>query len=121
MTSSLPTPPEPANEKKWWIANRGLADGPFNETYVVTALKMHLIQPTTLACPVGAQQWKPVSDCPEFAEIAAAVPPPLPPALPGHPLDVCLPLLTNPALPKMANWISIYCIAVTPILWAFNN
>jgi hypothetical protein len=121
MASSLPTPPESADEMKWWIANRGVADGPYSEMYIVTALKMHLIQPTTLACPVGAQQWKPVSDCPEFAEIAAAVPPPFPPALPGHPLDVRLPLVTNPALPKMANWISVYCIAVTPILWAFNN
>lgn len=121
MASSLPTPPESADEKKWWIANRGVADGPYSETYIVTALNMRLIQPTTLACPVGAQQWKPVSDCSEFAEIAAAVPPPLPPALPSHPLDVRLPLLTNPALPKMANWISIYCIAVTPLLWVFNN
>jgi hypothetical protein len=121
MSGSFPTPPESADEKKWWVAIDGAAKGPFDATYIITAVKSGLILPTALACLVGGQEWRPLSDWAEFEAIAVAVPPPLPAALPGHPLDVRLPLLTNPALPKMANWISIYCIAVTPILWAFNN
>jgi hypothetical protein len=122
MASSLPTPPETADEQKWWVADGGVAEGPFGAAYIITAMKTGLIGPTTLACPVGAQQWRSVSDCPEFAGIAAAVPPPLPPPLPGHAAQVHQPpLVTNPLLPSMANWICIYCIAISPVLWAFNN
>jgi GYF domain 2 len=117
MAGSLPTPPETADEKRWWIAIRQVAQGPFDATYIITAMKRGLIQRTALACPVGSQRWRPVSDCPEFAEIA--VPPPLPPVLRNP--DARQPLLTNPTLPTMSNLISVYCIAITPILWAFNN
>jgi hypothetical protein len=106
--------------EKWWIAVDGKAEGPYGAAYLVAALKSGQILMSTLACLVGADQWRPIHDWNEFANVAVDPPtiPPLPPDLSApeqkHPL-------INARLPTMANWICVYGIVVVPMLWAFNN
>ncbi len=107
---------------QWWLEIEGKPDGPHTEAYVLTLLENGRIETTSLACPAGGNQWKPLHEWPEFSEVIAglgrdAAPPPLPASLATARREG---LLTNPRLPRMANWICIYCIAVYPLLTVVN-
>lgn len=107
--------------RQWWISTEGTAQGPYTEGYVIAALATRTIPASALACPVGAQGWKRVCEWPEFAGAAldlrqtdSATPSPV-----ATGTGMSAPVLTNPLLPPMANWICVYAIAVAPLLSAF--
>lgn len=105
-------------DTRWWIATGDKPEGPHTRSYIEMLLRSGRIVSTNLACPVDGEEWKPLCEWPELSDLAAVsgsqnAPPPLPvpTVLPRH-----IGLLTNPRLPRMANWICIYCIAVYPVL-----
>jgi len=139
MTSQQESQPSPPTVK-WWLAVDGETKGPYNQAYAVAMLKSAKIDGTTLACPEGGQQWKPLSDWPAFADaVGQTASPPttagaaesqVSSATPATPAAVYAEpakgdddsrLLTNPQLPSMANWICIYSIAISPLLWILAN
>lgn len=107
--------------RQWWISTEGTAQGPYTEGYVIAALATRTIPASALACPVGGQAWKRVCEWPEFAGAALDLPQTdsvtPPPVAAGTGMSA--PVLTNPLLPPMANWICVYAIAVGPLLSAF--
>jgi hypothetical protein len=116
MTSPDRAPSEPSAEKQWWVAIRQQAEGPYVTDQVSASLRTGAIPPDAHACLVGTRRWAPLSDWPEFAEVASLAPPPLPPSAElanSHPL-------TNRRLPSMANWICVYCIALRPVICALG-
>ena len=116
MTSPVRALSEPPEEKRWWVVILQKAEGPYVTDQVFTSLKTGAIPPDAQACLVGTRHWAPLSDWPEFAEVASLVPPPLPPSselVNSHPL-------INRQLPSMANWICVYCIALRPVISALG-
>lgn len=106
-------------ESRWWISTQGKAEGPYSETYILTALKTNSLPSTAHACPVGGSEWKLISFWPVFAgtaQVGPDVAPPSPYSAPNNDSP-----LTNPLLPTMANWICIYSIVVAPALWVLDN
>lgn len=110
--------------QRWWLALDGKAEGPYAKEYILSLLGQKQVALTTPACVAGATDWQPLASWPIFAVAGpTSAPPPLPPPfLPTSPnpsafAGAAEPVLTNPLLPQMANWICIYCIAVSPILW----
>ena len=120
MESALPEssePLEPTPEKRWWLAIRGVAEGPYTAGYITVALRTRSLPPETPACLVGTQEWKPLTNWEAFGLTPAPSPPPVPP-----PLDNATPN-DNPfidaALPSMANWLWVYCVIWRPVVSIF--
>jgi hypothetical protein len=118
--------------ERWWLSRNNVPEGPHSEGYVSASLMGGAITSSTLACPVGGSQWKPLCEWPQFREVLSKIPVsamPPPPALPSSGLAGAglAGLLTNPRLPRMANWICIYCLGVVPSLtiislpWTFSG
>ena len=75
---------------------------------------------TTLACPEGGEQWKPLLDWPMFAHAVPHQPSiSKPSASQSVTSEVASPARSH--LPAMANWICVYCIAIRPTLWFISN
>jgi uncharacterized RDD family membrane protein YckC len=83
----MPTVPEAAPDhatRQWWLGENGQVKGPYGEPFICVSLKTGKLRPETLACPVGAQEWRTVADWPELRAIGASIAPP-PPPLPKRP------------------------------------
>jgi len=122
-----------ATVKRWWLALNGQTDGPRTQAFIAAGLQSGNLNRTTLCCLEGEAEWKPLTAWAEFATVANATSAPPPPtfgsaSLPpppdfgqgklNHPgYDN---LLTNPRLPKMANWICIFTILLLPLYWVFD-
>lgn len=118
--------------ERWWLSKNSTPAGPYSEGYVSASLNGGTITSSTLACPVGGNQWRPLSEWPQFKEVLSklpgtAMPPPPPLAPPGSARAGLTDFLTNPRLPRMANWICIYCLGVSPAMtiialpWTFSE
>ena len=111
MTDSISQPSGPSDStsnKQWWLAIQGVADGPHSVAYITASLRTKTFAPETLACLVGAQEWKPLADWPDFGHKPAPQPPPIPPQ--SSPGTVSGNPFIDPSLPSMANWICVYCL-----------
>jgi uncharacterized RDD family membrane protein YckC len=64
--------------RRWWLGENGQVKGPFGTAYVVVSMKTGKLRPNVLACVVGTQEWRTISDWPELCPVAGSVPPPLP-------------------------------------------
>jgi hypothetical protein len=122
MSNALPQESNP--EKKWWLAIHGVAEGPYTAGYILASLRARTIGPETQACPVGAQEWKPLANLAEFSRSQPLPPPPPPPppppsipgsSDPGHSIVS----IGDPRLPKMADCICAYCILWRPLVSLF--
>ncbi|HET6323613.1 MAG TPA: hypothetical protein VFG04_02840 [Planctomycetaceae bacterium] len=111
-------PSDSAAEKQWWLARQGVADGPHSCAYITASLRTKTLAPETLACLVGAQEWKPLTDWPDFGYTPAPQPPPIPPQ--SRPATISGNPFTNPALPSMANWLCVYCLLWRPVVSVFG-
>lgn len=114
-------PETTCDTRRWWLSTGGEPEGPHSEGYILIGLKTGEIPSSALVCPVGGQEWKPISGWPEFAQSAASKTPISPPTLPNVAAQTSAPVLTNPLLPSMANWICVYAIVVSPFLWFVQN
>lgn len=105
---------------RWWVVKNNIPEGPFSEAYIVAAFKGGAILAETLVCPVGENQWKQLCECPPFAELVSmttsAAKPLIPPVRSVARRGRFMGLFTNPRLPRMANWICVYCLVVNPVL-----
>jgi len=115
MDASKPTE---GGNRMWWLSTDDKPEGPFPEDSIRERLGARQIPPAALVCPVGGQEWKPIGEWPEFA---GAVEPARRMAMPQATADAAKPVLTNPSLPSMANWICVYAILVSPFLWFVQN
>jgi hypothetical protein len=120
MTSALPEssePPEAAPEQRWWLAIRGVAEGPYTAGYITVSLRTGSLAPDTQACLVGTQEWKPITNWDAFGLSRSPLPPPVPPPLANTtPNDN--PFI-NPSLPSMVNWLWVYCLIWRPVVSIF--
>jgi hypothetical protein len=110
------------------LAINGESEGPFSIDEIGSRLRSRRIGASTPACAEGLTEWRPIALWPSLAPAIPAAnssvgppppPPPIPNAMPtaatcGGPSE---PVLTNPLLPQMANWICIYSIAIAPLIW----
>lgn len=126
--------PEPnplESSGRWWLAVAGRPDGPRTLAYVSAALQAGQLSPITPVCPEGGCEWRPLATWPALAALTAPTiipPPPLPPTSGNAPTAMALTqraganehLLTNAALPPIANLICIYTILVVPLYWMFG-
>lgn len=108
-------------ERRWWLSRDDKAEGPYSEAYLIVSLQKGAIDPEALVCPEGSNQWMPVGKCPPFAEPTGTSTAAGSPELPVRPVGSTawagwMAASTNPRLPRMANWICMYCIAVSPAL-----
>lgn len=106
------------SQSQWWLAKNGLAEGPLSQQEIRDALKSGKISSADFAYSSDSNEWKPLSAWSEFvsgSEEAALQSPPDPP-VESYPIE---PLITNPRLPPMGNWICIYTLLVSPWLWWF--
>jgi len=72
-----------SDQKTWWIEANGKHIGPFSIETVRSHLADSEVAPSTLACPVGGDEWKPLTDWTEFTvETETESEPPPPPPLP---------------------------------------
>ena len=109
---------------RWWLAVNGKAEGPFTRDEITLRLRSGQIAASTPACAEGMTEWKPIASWPVLATIVPPAnssigPPPFPNAAPSaapH-SGASEPVLTNPLLPQMANWICIYSIGIAPVIW----
>jgi hypothetical protein len=103
---------------RWWLSTEGKAEGPYSAGYLVAGLKTNTIPAIAYACPVGGTEWKQLAEWPDFAGVVPS-PEARVASLPASsPLDSPF---TNPRLPAMANWICVYAIAISPILWFIST
>lgn len=103
-------------QSQWWLTKNGEAEGPLSHQEISDALKSNRIRSADYAYSSVEKEWKPLSAWSEFeagTEESALQPPPAPP-VDSYPVE---PLLTNPRLPAMANWICIYTLQISPWLW----
>lgn len=96
--------PSSGQGQQWWLSKQGTPRGPYDVPFILDGLLTGNIPAQTHACPVGGQTWKRLSEWPVFA---TAFPPPPPPG--------------TSQLPTMANWICIYGIILSPILYAMST
>jgi len=103
-------------QSQWWLAKNGRAEGPLSHQEFSDALKSNRISSTDYAYSSGGKEWKPLSAWSEFESGTAESTLQSPPAPPvdSYPIE---PLLTNPRLPPMGNWICIYTLQISPWLW----
>jgi len=102
-------------ERMWWLSTADKPEGPFSESSVIERLRANQLSATALACPVGGQQWKTISEWPNFASLVVA-----PPGVTTTPIPVASTSdspVTNPLLPSFANWICVYTLAILPVYW----
>ena len=103
---------------QWWLAKNGMAEGPLSHQQIRDALQSSKISSADFAYSSDSKEWKPLSAWSEFvsgSEEATLQSPPAPP-VESCPIE---PLITNPRLPAMANWICIYTLQISPWLWCF--
>jgi hypothetical protein len=103
-------------QSQWWLAKNGEAEGPLFHQEICNGLKSSRISSSDYAYSSVEKEWKPLSAWSEFeagTEESALQPPPAPP-VDSYTVE---PLLTNPRLPAMANWICIYTLQISPWLW----
>ncbi len=98
----------------WWLHQDGNVTGPYTENYITAGLKSNVIPQDAQACLVGSEEWKPFGNWPVFASLINVDSVPALPNLMEPNVDSSF---TNPQLPKMANWICMYCILIHPILF----
>lgn len=97
----------------YYLAGDSQKKGPFS----LDALRAEPIERSTLCWCKGLPEWTPAEQIPELRELVAELPP-TPPVqnrprrLPGSDFILC-----NPALPRMAQWITAYALVVVPLLW----
>lgn len=114
--------------KSWWLAINGKSEGPFSTEEIGSRLRSGRVTASTPACAEGLTEWKPIASWPALANAVPAAnlsvgPPPAPPPFPNATPNASPysgasePVLTNPLLPQMANWICIYSIVIAPIIW----
>jgi len=125
--SDHPKPTSADSVARWWLAVDNKPEGPHTTAYIAVLLEEGRIDPSTLICPVGGETWRPLADQAEFAGLSAeqskfGTPPPIPAARDGLQSSTheFLARFTNPRLPRMANWICVYCILVYPTLMAIE-
>lgn len=117
-----------APPRRWWLVVNSQVDGPRTETYILAGLQSGQIQPTTQACPEGGNEWRPLSAWPEWQgrTSTGTSPPTLPHvahnsyAAAGSLPNAYDRLVTNPALPPMANAICVFTIVLLPLYWIFG-
>ncbi len=105
-------------QSQWWLAKNGEAEGPLSHQEIADDLQSNRISLADYAYSSAEKEWKPLSNWDEFetgAEESALQSPPAPPVDSYH----IEPLITNPRLPAMANWICIYTLQISPWLWCF--
>tara|TARA_R110002167_G_scaffold146607_2_gene338071 strand:+ start:10965 stop:11702 length:738 start_codon:yes stop_codon:yes gene_type:complete len=101
-------------QSQWWLAKNGGVEGPLSHQDISDALKSNRIRSADYAYSSDEKEWKPLSAWSEFdSEKSAVQSPPVPP-VESYPIE---PLITNPRLPAMANWICIYTLQISPWLW----
>ena len=111
---------------KWWVVIDGKPEGPHSAAYIALLIEERRIKPTTLVCEVGQFEWQPVAASNELMAVAKdQVPGSFPPALPAAPsfarsIGGFVGRFTNPALPRFANWICVYCVLVSPAFFALG-
>lgn len=114
--------PSSETPTRWWLALNGRPDGPRTIAYVTAGLQSGQLSLTTPVCPEGSSEWRPLGTWPELASLAhvsTSLPPAPPPRTTigsAHVVGTDH-LLTNPALPPMANLICVYTILITPLYW----
>ncbi|WP_278465721.1 hypothetical protein [Gimesia maris] len=105
-------------QSQWWLAKNGMAEGPLSHQHIRDSLQSNKISLADYAYSSDSKEWKPLSAWntfePDTVDAALQFPPA--PPLESYPTD---PLITNPRLPLMANWICIYSLLVSPWLWCF--
>ncbi|WP_339677170.1 hypothetical protein [uncultured Gimesia sp.] len=107
-----------STQGRWWLAKNGLPEGPLSHQEITDALKLNRISSADYAYSSDEKEWKPLSDWSGFEcgpEESALQSPPAPP-VESYPIE---PLITNPRLSPMANWICIYTLQISPWLWCF--
>ena len=107
-----------SSQGQWWLAKNGQPQGPFSHHEISDALKSNKISSADYAYSSFSKEWKPFSDWSEFeSEMrnSGSEVPPCPP-VESYPIE---PLITNPRLPPMANWVCIYTLQISPWLWCF--
>lgn len=62
FNSSSP-PPSP----RWWLTREGKPEGPFEQSLILGWIQEGRLESSSIACPDGGQQWKPLSSWPQFA------------------------------------------------------
>ena len=105
-----------SSQSQWWLAKKGEAEGPLSHQEISDALKSNRISSVDYAYSSAAKEWKPLSNWDELetgTEESALQSPPAPP-VESYRIE---PLITNPRLPSMANWICIYTLLISPCLW----
>lgn len=119
-----------APARRWWLSVDSKVVGPRTETFIVAGLQSGQLSSTTQACPEGGAEWRPLASWPEWKgrASAGASNPPSPPPLHAT-SNVASPhrasinahdsLVTNAALPPMANAICIFTIVLLPLYWVF--
>lgn len=102
--------------QRWWLAKNGKVEGPLSQAQLVEDLKAKRIEISTYLCPVGLSEWRPLKD---WSDLASLVDKSETDAPPEPPVESYLitPLYTNTRLPKLANWICIYAILLSPASW----
>jgi hypothetical protein len=116
------TPPEGETMPRWWLVHGDQPEGPHSGSYIAVLVKEGQVAANTLVCKVGTAQWTTLSDCDELVQIVETQNPgSLPPQLPASARVTqfssgLLSRFTNPALPRFANLICVYCLLVIPSL-----
>lgn len=105
--------------QRWWLAKNGKVEGPLSHAQLAEDLKAKRIEFSTYLCPVGLSEWRPLKD---WSDLASLVDKSETDAPPEPPVESYLiePLLTNNRLPKLANWICVYAILLSPALWVHS-
>ncbi len=102
-----------SDSPSWWLHQDGNATGPYTENYITAGLKSNVIPLDARACLVGSEEWKPIDKWPILSGLISANSVPV---LPNHVEPNTESPFSNPQLPKMANWICLYCILIRPVL-----
>jgi hypothetical protein len=105
------------HDSSWWISENGKPAGPYSEAFVIAGVTSGTLSPLMYACPVNQAEWKRISEWLPFAAVCVAVQPPLPPDA----ANLAEFPLTNPKLPRMANWICVFTIFIVPLWWFISD
>lgn len=108
---------EQQKHRMWWLHHDGQSSGPYSEEAIQAGLRSGKISQQASVCFVGDENWQVIQDCLTFTlSNSRQVTAPLPTQTVAYTDS----LFTNPQLPKMANWICLYCILVGPIIWGID-